>query len=302
MRFGEIVERNLSREQLLSEVGRFDVLIVRLGHVIDRKVIEAGLRLKAIVTPTTGLDHIDLGYATSMGITVLSLQGEVDFLRSVTATAEHTWALLLALIRRVVPATASVLRGEWRRDLFKGHQLAGKQLGLVGLGRLGQRVACFGQAFQMRVRAFDPYVDAWPEGVERAPTLEDLLRTSDVISLHLPLNDKTRGIIGRAEFRLMPEGTLLLNTSRGAIMDEEALVGALRSRHLGGAGLDVLVDETEPGLGQSALLRYAASHDNLLVTPHLGGATYESMEATEIFMAQKLAAALNGTEIVGVGK
>lgn len=291
---GEVVEEPLTRSQLIAALPEVDVLIVRLGHRLDRELLAAGARLRAVVSATTGLDHIDLDYATEKGIQVLSLRGETEFLRGVTATAEHSWALLLSLIRRVGPATASVLRGEWRRDDFRGHQLAGRRLGIVGLGRLGSQVAQYGMAFRMSVAAFDPQADRWVEGVERVDSLGGLLAQSDVLSLHLPLNNNTRGLINAAAFGHLPAGALLINTSRGAIVREDALLAALRSGRLGGAGLDVLAEETELALRASPLISYAAQHENLLITPHLGGATYESMEATEIFMARKLTAFFSG--------
>ena len=139
-KLGKVTEKEISRTQLLEEVGDYDVLIVRLANQIDREVIDAGRRLRVIVTATTGLDHIDVAYARRRGISVLSLQGETEFLRGVRATAEHTWALLLGLLRNIVPASTAACRGQWNRDAFRGHELFGKRLGIVGLGRLGERV------------------------------------------------------------------------------------------------------------------------------------------------------------------
>lgn len=288
-KLGAVVERELSRSELLQEVQGYDVLIVRLAHQIDREVLEAGCRLKAIVTATTGLDHVDANFAQSRGITVLSLQGETEFLRTVSATAEHTWALLLALLRRVPQASAAVQQGGWDRDAFRGRELDGKRLGIVGLGRVGQKVAHYAQAFNMVVGAYDPYALEWVEGVWRAPSLADLLHRSDVLSLHAPLTSETEGMIGADELAQLPPGAVLVNTSRGQLLNEEALVRALEGGHLGGAALDVVSQEREPAQRrESPLLGYAACHDNLLFTPHIGGATHESMAKTEIFMARKL--------------
>lgn len=286
---GEVVEEHLTQAELVQRVADFGILIVRLGLTVDREVITAGRRLRAIVTATTGLDHIDVDFATSRGIDVLSLKGEIDFLRTIPATAEHTWALLLALIRNIPRAVESVRKGQWNRDELRGHDLNGKQLGIVGLGRIGEKVANYGLAFGTRVAAFSPYREHWPSRVERCATLEALLSKSDVLSLHLPLNDETFHMIGRRELRLLPKGAYLINTSRGRIIDEQALVELLNSGHLAGAALDVVETELDHETRhRSPLLKYARTQDNLLITPHIGGATVESMRSTEIFMARKL--------------
>ncbi|HPO58472.1 MAG TPA: NAD(P)-dependent oxidoreductase, partial [Anaerolineaceae bacterium] len=181
---------------------------------------------------------------------------------------------------------ASVLRGEWNRDAFRGHDLCGRSLGILGLGRIGEKVARYGLAFGMRVLAYDPTRDPWMEGVERANTMDELLAASEVLSIHVPLNERTEGLIGRRELALLPPGALLVNTARGAVLQREALLEALESGRLGGAALDVLWDER--GAADERLLEYARTHENLLITPHIGGATVESMAATEVFMARKL--------------
>jgi D-3-phosphoglycerate dehydrogenase len=246
-----------------------------------------------VVSATTGLDHVDEQAARERGVAVLSLRGEAVFLRGVSATAEHAFALLLALERRIVPASRSVAAGRWERDPFRGRELRGRRLGIVGLGRLGRQVARFGLAFGMRVGATDPYAREWLEGVERHATLDALLPESDVLTLHVPLGDETRGLIGRRELARLPQGAALVNTSRGEVLDEAALVEALESGRLAGAALDVVQHERNDAQRRgSELFAYAAQHDNLLVTPHIGGATHESMARTELFMARKLAAFL----------
>jgi D-3-phosphoglycerate dehydrogenase len=287
-KLGEVTNGPMSRAGLLAALPEVDVLIVRLAHQIDREALDQGKHLKVIVTATTGLDHIDIDYARSKGVTVLSLRGETEFLRSIPATAEHTWALLLALVRYIPAASQSVLSGVWVRDQFKGHDLAGKRLGILGLGRIGEKVARYGQAFDMPVLAFDPYRADWPVGVERLASMEDLLSRSQVFSIHVPLNDETENLIGVQELSLLPPGAILVNTSRGQVIEEKALIRALEASQLGGVALDVICDERSESLSSSPLLEYARRHPNLLITPHIGGATYESMEATEIFMACKL--------------
>lgn len=287
---GELDEAELDRPQLLARIDSYDVLIVRLAHQIDTELLNRGRHLRAVVTATTGLDHIDLEAATTAGVTVLSLRGETEFLRTVTATAEHTWALLLALIRRLPEASRHAAAGGWQRDLFRGRELAGRRLGIVGLGRLGQMVARYGLAFGMRVAAYDPAPVELPAGVELCRDLTALLCRSDVLSLHAPLNDSTRGMIGAAQLALLPAGAVLINTARGDLVDGKALLDRLADGRLAGAALDVVPGERrDEDPARRALIRFAAADPRLLLTPHIGGATLDSMHKTEIFMAHKLA-------------
>jgi D-3-phosphoglycerate dehydrogenase len=285
---GDVVEEVVPQERLADRARDVNVLVVRLGLRITREVIE-GARLRAIVTPTTGLDHIDVEAAEERGVAVLSLKGETDFLRTVPATAEHTWGLLLALVRRIPWAFESVRRGEWDRDRFRGTELAGRRLGILGLGRIGQRVAGYGLAFGMEVGANDRGPERDLPAVRVFPSPEDLLGWSEVLSVHLPLEEETRGFLGRDRLSLLPRGAVLLNTARGAILDEEGLVALLEEGHLAGAAVDVLsVEAPADRPGESPLVRYARTRDNLIVTPHIGGATTESMRRTEMFVAEKL--------------
>jgi D-3-phosphoglycerate dehydrogenase len=286
---GVVHEEALDVGELVKVLGDYHVLIVRLATNVNRQVLDSGRCLKAVVSATTGLDHVDVAYAREQGVAVLSLQGEIEFLDTIPATAEHAWGLLLALTRRIPHAFYSVCAGEWDRDLFRGHDLRNRRLGLVGLGRIGKKVARFGMAFEMDVAAYDPYRADWLPGVHRCESLNGLLSRSDVLSLHVPLNSETRGLIGRADLALLPPSAVVVNTSRGDVLDETALVEGLESGKVGGAALDVVAAERDPAIRSSSpLLHYARSHDNLLITPHIGGATAESMASTEVFMAAKL--------------
>jgi D-3-phosphoglycerate dehydrogenase / 2-oxoglutarate reductase len=307
---GHVTLADLDQAALLGAVGSADVLFVRLRNRVNRNILAAAPFLRAVVSPTTGLDRLDLPALDARGIAVLSLRGELEFLRRVPATAEHTWALLLALARRLPAAAAAARSGDWDRDRFRGRELAGKTLGVVGLGRLGSMVAGYGAAFGMRVVAYDPYLDPWPAAAtsggagspgdvpERMPSLVALLEASDVVSLHVPLHDGTRGMLDVQALGHVKPGAVLVNTSRGDVVNEEALVEAVRSGRLAGAALDVVEGETgSGGPGASPAVRFAAGDDRILVTPHIGGATLESMENTEIFMAEKLARWLRGEPV-----
>lgn len=288
--FAVVEEQALPPHELALKIGEYHGVIVRLGYSIGAEVLANKGKLMVIGTPTTGLDHIDMAEAERRGVQVISLRGEGKFLDTVHATAEHTLAMTLALLRRIPWAHESVLEGAWNRDLFRGHELFGKRLGIVGLGRLGKMVASYGIALGMKVLAFDVHEKISQPGMEMVPK-ERLFKESHVISLHVPLNPQTVKLVGEKELAWMKPEAVLINTSRGAVVDEEALLTALEKGRIAGAALDVLCREPrigEPWEELPALVRYAKKNKNLLLTPHLGGATYESMAQTEVFLARKI--------------
>lgn len=286
---GPIVEGPFDRAGLLAAVTGARILVVRLGHQIDAEVLAAGASLELIGSPTTGTDHIDLVAAEAQGVRVVTLKGEVAFLSTIRATPEHTWALLLALARKLPAAAAAAVSGPWDRDAFRGVELAHRRLGIFGLGRVGRIVATYARAFEMAVAAYDRAPVTAPD-VTMVGSLDELLQGADVLLVHVPLDASTEGAIGARELALLPSGALLVNTARGAVVDEAALVEALRSGHLAGAAVDVLDGERAPdGRTASPLLRYAAEHpERAIVTPHIAGATWESMHRTEVFLAERL--------------
>jgi D-3-phosphoglycerate dehydrogenase len=280
---------DLDRTALLKESGDATVLWVRLRNYIDREVLDHFPRLRVLVTPTTGLTHIDLNEVYGRNIKVLSLQGESEFLKNIRATAEHTIGLMLALIRRLPAAFDHVKASKWNRDEFKGEELYGKTIGIVGYGRLGKIVSRYLHAFEAKVLVADPNahaatVDPWAMLVP----LEKLLRESDIVTLHVNFHEGNRGLFGRREFAQMKEGAYFINTSRGELVDEQVLLESLESRALGGAALDVLSQEHSILGAVHPLVEYARTHDNLILTPHIGGCTKESLQKTEEFMVSRL--------------
>jgi D-3-phosphoglycerate dehydrogenase / 2-oxoglutarate reductase len=293
---GAVENREADRRFLLDHGGDFDAWLIAFRTVIDRELLAGARRLKVIATPTTGTDHIDVAEARVKGISVVSLAGETEFLERISATAEHTWGLLLALIRHLPAAHASVIAGRWERDPFKGNELSGKTLGIVGYGRLGRIVARYGAAFGMTVIAFDR--NPKPSDGVKFVGIDDLLSRADVVSVHLALSADTERFLDRGRLAMMKPGSVLVNTSRGRIVDEAALLELLRSGRLAGAALDVLADETSADgswLSRNPLREYARKHDNLLITPHIGGLTAESTERTNMFIIEKLARHLRQT-------
>jgi len=285
---GDVVEGPFNRSALLDRVGSYDVLIVRLGHQIDAEVLDHADCLTTIVTATTGLNHIDLEEAYRRGISVLSLRGEREFLDGIYATAEHTWALVLSLFRHLPAAHTHVTNNSWERDLFKGTELHGKCIGIVGFGRIGTKVARYGVAFGMRVLVNDPKFSHGVSEIAEHVCLNRLLSEADIVSLHVHYDETTHKLIGEKELRAMKPGAVLVNTARGEVISEDALLSCLSDGHLGGAALDVLTGENDGWTSSKRLIEYAKSYSNLVITPHIGGCTEESMEKTEIFMAKKL--------------
>ena len=267
-----------------------EVFWFRLGHRIGEAVFTDGMRCRIIATPVTGLDHIDLEACEAHGVRVMSLRGETEFLKEVRATAEHTVGLALALLRQIPTAATSVKEGHWDRDRFRGRELYGKTAGVIGVGRLGNIVADLLGAFGMSVIGYDPRVDL-PAGVERVESLEELLGRADVVSLHASYEQGQGHLLGAEQLMAMKPGSILINTARGGLVDEVALLAQLRSGHIGGCALDVL--EAEPQIGKDhPLVTHAREHSNLLITPHLAGNTWESFEKTEVFLAEAVAGVL----------
>jgi D-3-phosphoglycerate dehydrogenase / 2-oxoglutarate reductase len=292
---GNVVLAELDRPALETAVVDADVLWVRLRNRIDAALLMRAPQLKIIATPTTGLSHIDLQAAAANGIQVLSLRGAADFLRTIRGTAEHTIGLMLALLRRLPAAVKHVEAGGWDRTPFRGEELYGRTVGIVGYGRLGRIVARYLHAFEARVLMADypdwsGEIDPW---VKRVP-LEELLAASDIVSLHVNLTPRNEKMIGPKEFAAMKAGAFFVNTARGELIDEAALEEALASRHLAGAALDVIAGEPLARPEQHRLIRYAQEHDTLLLTPHIGGCTRESMERTELYLAERLAEIASG--------
>ena len=296
-RVADVVCDPVPPARVADALSSYDVFWFRLGYRLDAATLEQASRCSIVATPVTGLDHIDLEVCDRLGIRVISLQGEQHFLRDVRATAELTLALTLALSRRLPEAMADVLTGGWNRDAFRGHELFGKTVGLVGVGRLGTIVAGYFAALGMRVLGYDPH--AVPaSGVEYLGDLRSLVAASDVVSLHATYDRTTHHMIDAEVLAAVRPSAVLVNTARGGLIDEKALLDALRARRLAGAALDVLQDEPQI-TADHPLVAYAREHGNLLLVPHIGGKTEESMEKTEAFLAERVIEALRESTETG---
>lgn len=283
---------DINQAQLEREISSYDILLVGLGLNINQKVIDNAPNLKIIATATTGLDHIDVSYAEQKGITVLSLKNEREFLNSITGTAELAFGLMIDLLRQLPHSFESVKNYQWNREAFRGHNLKGQTLGIVGLGRLGSWMARYGNAFGMEVIACDPYVDdkIFVELNCQKVIFNNLLEQSDIVSIHVHLSKETENMFNEQAFKLMKDTAYLINTARGKIVDEKAVLEALKSKDIAGYATDVLADELNFDKNFSAhpLVEYSKESNNLIIVPHVGGMTYESREATDIFIAEKI--------------
>ncbi|MBI4118596.1 MAG: hydroxyacid dehydrogenase [Parcubacteria group bacterium] len=290
-KFGEVDYVTPTQSELLRLVSEYDVVIIGLGLTFDSEVLAGAKKLRVIATATTGLDHIDLEMARERGIEVLSLRGEDEFLNTITGTAELAWGLLISLLRMTPHAFEEVKNYQWDRENFRGRNLYGKTLGIVGMGRLGTWMGRYGKAFGMRVLYADPNVTVCSvDGCERV-SFDELLKESDVISVHAHLSPETENMFNADVFAKMKQGAYLVNTSRGAIVDEAALVQALERGSMAGYATDVLTDEKSfetEGFNEHPLVEFAKNNKNCIIVPHIGGMTVESRERTDVFIAEKL--------------
>jgi D-3-phosphoglycerate dehydrogenase len=277
-----------SPEKTLQVIGDYDAVITRSGTSLTAAVFEAGRRLKVAGRAGVGVDNIDIDAATHRGVLVMNTpEGNT------LAATELTMALMLALCRNLPRANASIRRGEWTRSKFIGVQLNARTLGVIGLGRIGSRVATRCQAFGMKVIGYDPYIAE--EAADRihvrlVSSLEELLRTAEIITVHTPLTGETRGMIGAKEIALMKDGVRLINCARGGILDEKALLDGLAGGKVAGVALDVYSAEP-PG---KELLRDLLARDEVVATPHIGANTLEAQRDVAVQVVQQVIEALRG--------
>lgn len=256
---------------------------MRVPFPRERLVRAEALRL--FVTATTGSDHIDATHLESRGIPLLTLLGQREVLKNITAAAEHSWLLLMACARQLIPAARSVVEGDWDRNRFPGLMLRGRTLGVIGCGRIGEWMSRYARGFGMRCMGYDPYLAEFPDTIEPVE-LRTLLEAADFVSIHVPLNNETKGLLGPHELQLLRPGAVIVNTSRGGIVDEGAILDLLRNERLGAVGLDVLA--SEPDTAADPLIEYARTHDNLLITPHIGGFSPDAVSYVLMFCCGRI--------------
>jgi D-3-phosphoglycerate dehydrogenase len=273
------VKTGMSLEELIDAIPPYEGLIIRSSTKVTAEVIDAAANLKIIGRAGIGVDNVDVEAASKQGIIVMNTPDS-----NAITTAEHAVAMMMALSRNIPQATASMRSGKWEKSRFTGVELMGKTLGVVGLGRIGSLVVKRAQGLEMNIIAFDPYISreaAEKAGVELVE-LEELLRRSDYISIHVPGMAETMDLIGEKELALVKEGVRIINCARGGIVNEEALYKAITGGRVAGAALDVLAQEPPPG--EYPLLRL----EQVICTPHLGAATGEAQEKVALAVARQM--------------
>ena len=279
----------LKPEELAAIVGQYDGMIIRSGVKITADVMVNPGRLKCIARAGVGVDNVDVPVATAKGIIVMNTPGG-----NTLSTAELAMTLMLALSRKIAPANASLRDGKWDRKNFEGTQLAGKTLGVVGMGRIGSAVAKRALAFEMRVLGYDPFFAGQAtDGIEIIKDVNELCKRADYITVHTPKSADTLGIIGPEQFAIMKPNCRLVNAARGGIINPEALLKALNDGKVAGAALDVFLKEPPDNEAEKALI----AHPNVLAVPHLGASTEEAQEQVSLEAAEQLVEALRGGEV-----
>jgi len=279
----------LKGAELLAAAAQSDALMTRSGTAVTPEVVNAGSRLRIVGRAGVGLDNVDVDACTARGILVINAPTA-----NIMSATEHTMAMLLSVCRNIPEAHASVKRGEWTRSKFMGTELEKKTLGIIGFGRIGTRLSRRARGFDMQVIAYDPYVaDSvfQQHSVERV-SLDQLLERADVITVHTPLTDETRGMLGVNEIAKMKQGVITLNIARGGIYDEQALADGLNSGKIAGAAVDVYVDEP-PG-PEHPLLKAK----NIILSPHIGANTIEAQDRVAVETSRMVIDALRGSIFV----
>lgn len=280
---------DISPDDLLREIPEYDGLVIRSRSNVTADVLKAGKKLKVVGRAGVGLDNVDVSTATKLGVIVMNTPSG-----NTISTAEHTMAMITSLARQIPQASQSMHEGKWEKKKFVGVELYNKVLGVVGLGRIGTEVARRALAYGMHIMAYDPYISA--EALKRLggakqATVDEICSAADFITVHTPLNDATRGIIGPKQFGMMKKGVRVVNCARGGIINETALIEALKSGKVAAAALDVF--EEEP-LAKDSPLR---AMENVVLTPHLGASTNEAQEGVAKEVAEQIVDALSGRMI-----
>ena len=256
-------------EDLLPEFEKCTVFLDASMKVpIDDMNIAQSTKLKLVITATTGANHIDGFALEKRNIPLLTLKGQNELLHSLTPAAELNWSLIMACARKLRGAIHHVENSGWDRVEFPGVLLKDRTIGIIGMGRLGSWTARYANAFGMRILGYDPYIDEFPKYVERI-SLDEIMKESDIVSIHVHLSDETSGMINKDLIGKLKKGAIFINTSRGELTDEKALVEALKSGQLSSVGVDVL--SGEPNIEKNPLWKYSQNNNNVIITPHIGG-------------------------------
>jgi D-3-phosphoglycerate dehydrogenase len=282
-----VVKNDISSEDLIKEIANFDAIIIRSRTKVTRELLDAASKLKVIGRAGVGVDNIDINVAKEKGITVVNAASSTT-----TAVAELTIGLIFALARQIPRADASLKNGEWLKKELMGVELFGKNLGIIGFGRIGSTVGQMAAAVGMRIIACCDF--NIPETIRiiggELMMMEDIIEKADFIAVHTPLTEKTHGLINKETIARMKDGVYLISTARGGIIDETALLEALNSGKVAGAALDVF--ENEPPTNMELI-----KHPHLIATPHMAGQTAEAQKRASADIAREVLAALKGEKL-----
>jgi D-3-phosphoglycerate dehydrogenase len=265
---------------------KITVVFVRLAHRIGIEFHRKHPKIKWIVTPTTGVNHIDTDYFRENKIKILSLRGQTEFLDKIHATAEHTLALVLSLFRKIPSACSHVQDGGWNRYPFQGRELNGKTVTILGFGRIGRQVSKLYSAFGCRVLAIDRHPNVVPDSLQ--PGEENPYQSADILSIHINYEKENLRFVGDKILSQLGKNCIIVNTARGEVLDQYELFRKIVSGQLGGAALDVLNDEPDPFKNKITRDNISACGDRLIVTPHIAGFTKESLFQVEKFITKIL--------------
>jgi D-3-phosphoglycerate dehydrogenase len=281
------VRLGLERSELYRLIGDYDAIITRSGTQVDAELLSHAKKLKMVARAGVGIDNVDVPAASERGIIVVNAP-----FGNTNSAAEHSMAILLAMCRNIPNANSSLKSGQWQRAPFTGYELRHRTLGIVGLGKVGGRVALRARAFEMDVLVYDPYISE-KRAVDcgtRLVSLDELVSKSDVISVHTPLNGETGGLITTEHFDKMKEGVLIVNCARGGIINEESMLMALENGKVAGAAFDVWSEEPP----NSEILKKLIAHPRMLVTPHLGANTFEAQTNVAVDVSREILNLLDG--------
>lgn len=288
----QAVKKNSSIIEVCKGDAKSDIeaIVCRLGKVLDAKFLEGFPKVKYIATITTGIDHIDLGYCEKNKIKIISLKGEEKFLKKIRSTPELTWGLVIALSRNLYEAIDHVKSGGgWRSEALFGNELSGKKLGIIGYGRVGRQLSKYAIAFGMTVLVNDTKKIENNNNKITVATKDKICSDADIIVISANADVNATKVLDANNIKNMKNNAYLINTARGSLIDEAELLDALKNKRIRGAALDVLADETKVGgVFESELLKYSRNNSNLIITPHLGGSTFEAMGMTAEFLLKKL--------------
>jgi len=282
--------QNEKKFEEFLDSNQFEVIFTRLGIFLGRNLIEKQKNLKIIVSPTTGYNHIDVEFAEKMGIKIIGLKGKEYFLKSVKSTAEHTWSLVLSLSRKLISAVINTKNlKKWDRRPYIADELNSKTLGIIGYGRLGKMIAVYGEAFGMKVLANDINEKVFLDKHEyvKKTSLNNLLKKSDFVLLLISWKKENVKFFDEKKIALMKKDSFFINTSRGELVDEDALLQSLISNKISGVALDVLENDSNWSNNKkisNKLLDYSINNDNVIITPHIGGYGKTSIYKTRNFV------------------